>query len=274
MLIIGDTHGSIDTEKISIMEFFYEDKLKDLANGKVLIAGDFGGVWYKSKPGTIHPKDINAMEDIYGSNPFDILFIRGNHENHDLLETLPTTEGFGGIVRPIIDKVTQLCDSYVFEIDGIKILVMGGADSVDKAYRTKHLTWWPQELISEEEYKKACEELDKVNWEVDIVLTHTCPLSVIPLLEQHLPVWDETYFGKKSIDPSTTYLQKIADKIKTKYWCFGHFHVDVTLPMENITYIALYNEAAAFNIKDGKLVYEHVQLGIGNRFYTKYVKGE
>ena len=39
-------------------------------------------------------------------------------------------------------------------------------------YRIKGLTWWPEELPSEEEMQNGIKNLEKHNWKVDYVITH------------------------------------------------------------------------------------------------------
>ena len=38
-------------------------------------------------------------------------------------------------------------------------------------YRVNHLSWWKDELPSEDEYQSARASLDKAGWEVDYILT-------------------------------------------------------------------------------------------------------
>ena len=45
-------------------------------------------------------------------------------------------------------------------------------------YRVNHLSWWEEELPSEEEYQTARANLDRAGWEVDYIITHCCPTSI------------------------------------------------------------------------------------------------
>ncbi len=47
--------------------------------------------------------------------------------------------------------------------------------SSDKQFRTEHETWWPQETVTEEKFQRSLNELTKVNFKTDTVLTHTAP---------------------------------------------------------------------------------------------------
>lgn len=81
--------------------------------------------------------------------------------------------------------------------------------------------WWKDEQPSEA-VKKHCEDvLQKENWDVDIVLTHTCPLKYEP---------KEMFIegiAQDLIDKSTEeWLDKIENKLNYKKWYCGHFHTD------------------------------------------------
>ena len=57
---------------------------------------------------------------------------------------------------------------------------MGGATSVDQAWRTPQINWWPQELPDERHFETARTQLDVCDWQVDYVITHTCANSLLP----------------------------------------------------------------------------------------------
>ena len=92
--ITGDTHG--DFQRFGSKYF---PQQKEMSRGDyVVIAGDFGGLWDGSQ------KDQYWL-DWLNKKPFTTLFVDGNHENFDLLNTLPEKEWNGGrvhVVRPAI----------------------------------------------------------------------------------------------------------------------------------------------------------------------------
>ena len=76
--IMGDTHG--DFQRFGSKYF---PQQKEMSRGDyVVIAGDFGGLWDGSQ------KDQYWL-DWLNKKPFTTLFVDGNHENFDLLNTLP-----------------------------------------------------------------------------------------------------------------------------------------------------------------------------------------
>lgn len=210
--ITGDTHGAIDWDKFDICNFS-EQQLMTPKNNYVIIAGDFGGVWDGAEYDAY-------VQKAYNQRNFTTLFIDGNHENFDLLDKYPVQEWHGGKVHKISDHIIHLMRGQVYTIDGIRFFAMGGAESTDKQYRKEGESWWAREMPSDEEYKEALENLRKVNFEVDVVLTHCAP---------------EGYIGQNMngvVDRSGNELTDFLDSLitdqglKFKHWYFGHYHSD------------------------------------------------
>ena len=154
--------------------------------------------------------------------PFTILYIEGNHDNYDLIENLPKSEWNGGRVH--IDErygFIHLMRGQVYNINGNKIFTFGGAYSIDKKFRKQGISHWDRELPSEEEYEEGRKNLERVNYEVDYVLTHTCPLSIFHLI----PKMSMGYTFEPNYELET-YLEEIYHKLKFKKWFFGHYHID------------------------------------------------
>ena len=219
--ITGDTHATIDWEKINTTRF---PEQRDLTKSDYLIIlGDFGGVWDGGKQDRYVSKS-------YNSRNFTTLFIDGNHENHYLLDGFPGKEWNGGKVHYISDSVIHLMRGQVYTIDGIRFFTMGGAESIDKIYRMEGVSWWARELPSYEEYEEALINLEKVNYEVDVVLTHCAP---------------EGYLGNQMTGISDRYsnsLTRFLDELITEHglkfghWYFGHYHMDMDLDEFSVLY--------------------------------------
>lgn len=205
--VTGDTHRVIDFDKLRKLprdQFTKEDY--------VIICGDAGIIWGSDTD--------NEIIEIYNNLPFTTLFIDGNHENHDLLDSYPVEEWNGGKVHKISDSIIHLMRGQVFNICGQRFFTMGGAVSTDKWHRTEGVSWWARELPSNEEYEEAIENLEKVNFEVDYVLTHCGPISLVYELgfafrwyERDVLTW---FFNRLVFDFN----------LKFKTWYFGHYHVD------------------------------------------------
>ncbi len=101
---------------------------------------------------------------------------------------------------------------------------MGGAESIDKVYRTEGSTWWREEIPSYIQFENGLIELEKNKNKVDYILTHTCPQSIIKEMVKYEYITD-----LKLNDPTAIYLEEIKKKVKFKHWYFGHFHLDINI---------------------------------------------
>ena len=225
--ITGDTHHDVDSQKIF-------DKAVSLSkNDYVIIAGDFGGVWYYQSSDKY--KEQEQLLDKYASLDCNVLFIDGNHENFVELQSYPTIKKFDGIVGQIRENLFHLKRGEIYTIQKKKIFTFGGALSVDKHLRMPYVSWWEEEIPTVEEMNYGLDNLQKHDNKVDYIITHTAPKEiVIKLLENNK--WD--LWGNKKNDPTTDYLQKVKERVKFERWFFGHFHTDCSL---NNKFIALYN---------------------------------
>lgn len=93
---------------------------------------------------------------------------------------------------------------------------MGGGLSVDQNHRIPRISWWPQEYPSQTEKDNAIKNLEANNWEVDYVITHTCPLSAMPSLEPLMPPWSPSFDDKKDDELSVWFDTEICPKLKYK----------------------------------------------------------
>lgn len=229
--LTGDLHGNYKRlSKKQRMKWDFSIGPDDY----LIVLGDFGLVWSDDK-------EFRYNCEILSSLPFTILWIQGNHENYDMIETFPTEAWHGGMVRHIVrDKIILLERGQVFEIEGYKFLAFGGASSHDMgenildpkaenfkqqkaALRKENITyrilgesWWKQELPNEEEIKICNYNCEKHSWRVDYVLTHCCKSRI-----QH-----ELKEGKYQPDLLTDYFEELDTKIAYKQWYCGHYHVD------------------------------------------------
>ena len=115
----------------------------------------------------------------------------------------------------------------VYCIEGNTIFVMGGGYSIDKYRRTEGVSWWPQEMPSDEEYHNALVNLGKVGNNVDYIITHTAPSETVYYLStlRSLGIKNDVV-QEQSL---TSFLDEIQRKVAYKHWYFGHFHVDMEL---------------------------------------------
>lgn len=211
IFVTGDTHRD---DLLSIKDLC--DKHPELTkNDYVIIAGDFGGVWAKK---TLE-RDLQQFSDL----PVTVLFVDGNHENFDLIESYPVEIWNGGKVHKIKPDVIHLMRGQVFEIAGKTIFTFGGATSIDRGYRVKGISWWEQELPTYEELDEGIANLKRYDNKVDYIITHSCGQRALtyPQIRQ--------IAGAKIMCPESHLLSNFEDIVSFKHWYFGHFHIDARL---------------------------------------------
>ena len=206
----GDIHGD-PTDVVAFAEYY------NLTSADVIvILGDVGANYYANN------KDLLCKTELAELNP-TVFCIHGNHERRpSTLDSYKLKEWNGGMVWYEDDFPTLLFakDGEIFNLEGLRHIVIGGAYSVDKYYRlTRGYGWWPDEQPSDE--IKTYVEQQIAEKPFDIVLSHTCPFKYEPR-ETFLPFIDQS-----SVDDSTErWLDKIEDAIDYKAWFCGHWHID------------------------------------------------
>lgn len=206
--ITGDLHGDINIKKITTKQFPDQKNLS--RDDYLIILGDFGAVWYGNQ------KD-NYLLGWHEKKNYTTLFVGGNHENYDVLNSYPAEYWKGGKVHKIRDHVFHLMNGQIFTIENRKFFVMGGATSHDKEYRKEGISWWAGEEPGLADYQEAEQNLLQHKWNVDYVLTHTIPQKV----------YEEIVTNRlDSNSRLERYLNVLIDKIQYKNWYAGHLHQD------------------------------------------------
>lgn len=260
LFVFGDTHGEeYDSKKITTKEW---PESKELTKADVCIQlGDFGWVWdilYTNK------EQENYLDQLAGRR-WTCAVLPGNHDNYDIIESLPMIEKWGGKVRVLKREATRdpinrgnptknrynpgeiyfLERGEIYTINGKTLWVMGGALSIDRDTRTMGITHWERELPSYKEMNYGMDNLDKVDWKVDYVLTHTCPVSIMVSLLK-IPYKSDIKYK----DPTSEYLQEVLkNNIEFKGWHFGHFHKDVKSDFEQGGVFACHYRNTPFELK-------------------------
>ena len=176
------------------------------------------GVPFSIQAGDMGVGFRNRMGELAANPPYDSmsegrhLFIRGNHDNPEVCKRQKYWIPDGAVV------------------DGVYCL--GGAVSIDRAWRTEGFDWWPDEELSYAELAQKIEEYAAIKPE--IVVTHDCPSSVA---ERILVTFNKA----KIEDGSRTRqaLQTMLDIHQPKEWYFGHWHVSLSFVRGRTTFRCL-----------------------------------
>lgn len=188
IFITGDTHGDFR----NVARFC--KRMQTEKSDVLIILGDAGINYYGGK----HDR---RTKEYLESLPITIFAIHGNHEMRP--HTIPTYHeaGWCGGTVFVEDKYPYILfakDGELYNIAGQRTFVIGGAYSVDKAYRLLHgYGWWPDEQLSDEIKRSVEKKLEQLHWNVDIVLTHTAPLKYEPR-EVFLPGINQSMVDKST----------------------------------------------------------------------------
>ena len=212
----GDTHGNI----LKITNALRNGIITP--NDTVVILGDAGF--------NLYGRDYGDRQTKYKLNEtgVTVFCIHGNHEMRP--ETIPTyiTKEYNGGTVWFEEKYPNIMfakDGEIFDLDGRKTIVIGGAYSVDKFYRLmRGFPWFEDEQPSAETKAHVEDVLGKCGWKIDQVLSHTCPMKYIPT-EAMLPNIDQS-----TVDQSTEeWLDAIESRLTYDRWLCGHWHIDKSI---------------------------------------------
>ncbi len=212
LYVTGDTHG--EENRFWYMDSTIEKILEK--DDKLFIAGDWG---YIRDDSCRERKFLKFLSE----KPYLILWIDGNHENFTLIRKYPVEEWCGGKVHVISrdsegkPKIIHLMRGQVFTIEGKRIFTMGGACSRDQEMRIPYQSWWPEEMPDQEEMMEALSNLKRFDYEVDYIITHTGPESVVC----SLPVC-----GEIKEKPLNCFLEWVKEHVMYRHWYMGHHHVE------------------------------------------------
>ena len=163
----------------------------------IFCCGDFG-YWPKFGPRYVHP-----LSDIKLQGAQYLRWCDGNHEDHWSLKERESDELEPGIIYMPRGSTFKLPDGRV-------ILFMGGAHSIDKHVRKLGVDWFPEEVITQKDLN------DLPDVDVDIFITHTCPVELVNDLKKNYP--------DKGMEPSNYALSELWKHYKPDLWFFGHWH--------------------------------------------------
>lgn len=236
IFVTGDIHG----DPISRLSKKVFNKQKLMTDGQesnfVIICGDFGLVWDQVAESKEERYLLNWLEQ----QPFTTLFVSGNHENFDRLYSseYPIEEWCGGRVQKIRKHVIHLMRGEYYNILGKTFFTFGGAQSHDiqdgildpndkqtikewnkdynKMFRINHVSWWEQELASDEEMTYGLAKLKEHDNKVDFIITHCLPQQIISGM----------FLGAYGCDKMTKYLDQINEVTQFSQWYAGHYHLD------------------------------------------------
>ena len=208
--LTGDTHGDFRR----VVRFCKSQELT--ANDTVIVLGD-AGINYFGNDRDLEPRKLLSKI------PATIFCIHGNHERRPQTLAFYREKTWHGGTVYVEDEYPNILfakDGEVFDLDGNKAIVIGGAYSVDKYWRLERgWSWFADEQPDDAVKARVEKKLDQLGWKIDIVLSHTAPLRYEPT-EVFIEGLDQS-----TVDKSTEiWLGTIEEHLDYKRWYCGHYH--------------------------------------------------
>jgi DNA repair exonuclease SbcCD nuclease subunit len=156
--------------------------------------------------------------------------IRGNHDDPKFFN--------GDYYYP---NLQLLKDYSILHFNGINILLVGGAVSIDRKIRMIGRDYWIDESFVLDE-----EKLSYIDKKIDVVITHNAPSEVTPIgfnsLVYHYAKNDPLLLGE--LTKERNLISKMCDTLLFKghpiqQWFYGHFHQSSTEEYKGIKFTLL-----------------------------------
>lgn len=199
--IAGDWHGDIAWACQAIWH------AHEHGADTLIHLGDFG---YQFKP-----HFLIRLNEILATCGMSLLFVDGNHDDHEWLATLRVHRTG---LRPLGDWIWHVPRGFRWKWHGLRFVGVGGAHSVDGMWRRQGgLMWQPAERITDEQAAEVMR-----GGVADVMFSHDCPSGVdIPGLNPR----DFPHFEILRAQEHRLLLRQIVDVVKPQAIWHGHYHV-------------------------------------------------
>lgn len=165
----GDVHGNIK----GLLYRLDRMGIPHTPDQIIVLLGDVGVNYLQNTADYVNKKRLQDSGRTY-------FCIHGNHEMRP--ESIASYQeqlgNFGMVyVEHEFPNLQFAKDGELYNLEGYKTLVLGGAYSVDKFYRLEcGARWFADEQITPERRKAILEQITTFG-QLDLVLSHTCPYS-------------------------------------------------------------------------------------------------
>lgn len=203
--ILGDIHGS--WEKLEVLSQNVQP------DDVVIQVGDFG----------IYDNRLMYLRQMFPNGfPCKVYVVEGNHEDFDIINKWSKDEP-----TEFHTNFFYMPRGYVMEIEGELFGFLGGAESVDKAWRVQNgpaRSWYHEERIQMEDVDKLVKNVGGRN--LDVLITHAPPEFVV---RTRFPKINEAFWGLPLgwIDESAIRVNKAHWATKPKKHYCGHMHAAI-----------------------------------------------
>ncbi|OJJ20121.1 hypothetical protein BKI52_16750 [marine bacterium AO1-C] len=209
LYFLGDLHGNFRAFRQMV-------KKQRLEKAHIIQVGDFG-VGYQT-----FLSDLKAMEKLNAvleSAGIHLYVMRGNHDNPTYFK--------GAVPRPLDQSCISFVEDYtVLEINQLRILLVGGAISIDRKVQQEGTHYWKEEVLDYDEAKLTALR------NIDLVVTHSAPNFAPPhhfgelvmsFARNDATLVDDLHEERALLSKMYECLKREPSN-KLRYWLYGHFH--------------------------------------------------
>jgi hypothetical protein len=194
----------------------------------VLQLGDFG-LWPGREDDWLD--HVNRLADGSGT---ELVWIDGNHENHDALDRWRPHADADGLVR-MRDRVRWASRGSRWAWSGTRFGALGGAVSMDRFLRRSGVNWWPQEAVSQE-------DVDRLgDGPLDVLVTHAAP-STVDRPHRRLPVPEDIIADAVQVRAR---LDQAVRRTRPRLVVHGHYHQRLTAELTGLSVEGLAHDKSA-----------------------------
>jgi UDP-2,3-diacylglucosamine pyrophosphatase LpxH len=220
IILVGDVHGAYGKLRYDINRLGYEDAY-------IIQVGDFGVGFHK--PNYYKDQAFPELNEMLVRKNCHLYAIRGNHDDPEYFKQTNNPFDFSNI--------TLLQDYAELDLIGKSILLVGGAVSIDRTWRTQGKSWWSDEGFN----LKLEHEFPYKDRQYDLVVTHTRP-GVCGAFKgfDNIKEWCNNDVDlKNNLIEESLMVDYLYVQTKPKDWIYGHFHESAVAHYENTKFRCL-----------------------------------
>jgi Icc-related predicted phosphoesterase len=209
--LLGDIHG-----EAWVLDSFVAKAVNSVAC--FIQVGDFG----------VYPTRLRYLIEAAQKSQVPIYFIDGNHEHFPIIMNWwKEMDASGAVTHEVVPgKLIYVRRGAVLELGGRKIGFLGGAGSIDYAYRKLGESWFHEEQIADSDVERL---LANAKDGVDLLVTHCPPQDTITRLfdiNPEIAARTRRGFGARPdwYDPSAHKVEYAWTKLGRPPLYCGHMH--------------------------------------------------
>jgi predicted phosphodiesterase len=218
MIFIGDIHGNFQA-------LHHQIEFSDIKNETLIQVGDFG-IGFKPD---VDMSNLKRLNTFLCNRNISLHVIRGNHDKPSY---------FDGDWN--FTNIRFLPDYSILHKDGLNILFIGGAISIDRVYREEDKNYWKDEV-----FRLDIDFLKGVR-NINTVVTHSAPMFCDPVGIKARIVDDFISVDNKLKDDLIKERTELSwaynilnESNNIKQWIYGHFHASNRSTLNNINFVGL-----------------------------------